>query len=337
MTPVASVEELRALVIGAERVLPHGGGTKTAMSGDLPGFEVADLRPLSGVVEHQPSEFTITVRAGTAVSALQEKLAQEGQYLPFDPVLSRAGATVGGTVAAGLAGCGRLRYGGVRDFILAIEMVDGSGSVVRGGQRVVKNAAGFDLPKLLVGSLGGLGALTQVTLKVFPEPPAVVSLRAPFDSLEEAVRSLVELRRGPYEIDALELDSENTLWLRIRGVAEGLEARGERLCERLAGGEIVAPPAASDWWRARQELESEAGRALVKVPLTPGRILDLDRGCRRCLLNSSLWCRRPAGVARGGRRRGPRCSRPGTPQLVVAWCGRTWKARLGASRRRRRC
>lgn len=278
MTPISCVEELQELLLSVDRLLPRGGGTKTALSGNLPGFEIADLRPLAGIVEHEPSEFTVTVKAGTPVELLEEILEHENQYLPFDPVLVRQGATIGGTVSSGLSGSGRLRYGGIRDFILAVQMVDGNARVIRGGQRVVKNAAGFDLPKLLVGSLGGLGILTEVTLKVFPLPPASWTLRVPFESLEEAVRAMVELRGGVHEMDALELDSQRVLWMRIRGVEDGLEARADRLRAQLDNCETVAADEAAAWWSQRRKLgEGRGGATLVKVPTTPARIVALDR------------------------------------------------------------
>ena len=110
-------------------------------------------------------------------------LAEHGQYLPFDPPLAAAGATLGGTVAAGLSGPGRYRYGGVRDFVLGVRFVDGMGNLVRGGGKVVKNAAGFDFPKLMVGSLGRLGVLAELSFKVFPQPPAFATLAVSYHGI----------------------------------------------------------------------------------------------------------------------------------------------------------
>ena len=115
------------------------------------------------------SEFTFTALAGTPVREIAAALAERGQYLPFDPMLREAGATLGGTVAAGLSGPGRFRYGGLRDFILGVRFVDGEGRLLRLGGKVVKNAAGFDLPKFFVGSLGRFGVLAEMTFKVFPK------------------------------------------------------------------------------------------------------------------------------------------------------------------------
>ena len=152
----ASAAEVAETVRGAELVVPRGGGTKPALW-SVDGADVLDVLALNGITEYLPSEYTVTALAGTPLADVEARLAAEGQYLPFDPLLVDAGSTVGGAVAAGANGPGRLRYGGLRDFLLAVTFVDGRGEIVRGGARVVKNAAGFDLPKLMVGSLGRLG------------------------------------------------------------------------------------------------------------------------------------------------------------------------------------
>lgn len=130
----ASLAELVDAVRSAPRVLALGGGTKPRLSAD------ADSVPLStagltGIVEYEPDEFTFTARAGTPVRDLIAVLAERGQYLPWDPPLVEAGATLGGTVAAGLSGPGRFRFGGVRDFILGVRFVDGMGRLLRLGER----------------------------------------------------------------------------------------------------------------------------------------------------------------------------------------------------------
>jgi len=154
-----TIDEVQKAVAGSTRVVARGSGTKRglgALEGDA---TVLDLSRLSGVLEYEPGEFTFTALAGTPVAVVNRLLAEHGEYLPFDPLLAEGGATLGGTVAAGLSGSGRYRFGGVRDFILGVRFVDGTGALVRGGGKVVKNAAGFDLPKLMVGSLGQYGAL----------------------------------------------------------------------------------------------------------------------------------------------------------------------------------
>src|SRR5437660_3460343 len=147
---------------------------------------------LSGIVEYEPSEFTFTALAGTRVTEIAEALRKRGQYLPFVRLLWVAGATLGGTVASGLSGPGRFRFGGLRDFILGVRFVDGTGRLLRMGGKVVKNAAGFDLPKFFVGSLGRFGVLAEITFKVFPQRLASRTLKLEVDGAEAAARVAVE-------------------------------------------------------------------------------------------------------------------------------------------------
>ncbi|HEX4962035.1 MAG TPA: FAD-binding protein, partial [Thermoanaerobaculia bacterium] len=123
-----TADDVQALVAAAietqSRLLPRGGGTKTALSTPADGGAILDLSGLSGVLEYQPEEYTFTALAGTRVKDVAALLAEKGQYLPFDPLLAERGATLGGSVAAGANGPGRQRYGGVRDFLIAARFVD---------------------------------------------------------------------------------------------------------------------------------------------------------------------------------------------------------------------
>ena len=171
MQTAANVPEIQQALLDLPQVKVTAGGTKNALSADAN----LSLAPLAGVSEYQPSEYTFTAKAATRLSEIESMLAEHGQYLPFDPPLVDAGATLGGTVAAGLSGPNRFRYGGVRDFILGVQLVNGEGELVNGGGKVVKNAAGFDIPKLMVGSLGSFGVMTELTFKVFPAPAATAT------------------------------------------------------------------------------------------------------------------------------------------------------------------
>jgi FAD/FMN-containing dehydrogenase len=164
-----------------------------------------DVSQLSGVLDYSAAECTFSARAGTTIAEIEQMLARDGLYLPFEPPFGDRGATLGGTVAAGLSGPGRLRYGGVRDFLLGVRFVDGEGRVAQGGGRVVKNAAGFSMQHLLLGSLGRLGVLVELNFKVFPRPPARRTIAAEFDSFARALDALVRLRRSTFEPDAAEL------------------------------------------------------------------------------------------------------------------------------------
>jgi glycolate oxidase FAD binding subunit len=212
---------------------------------------------------------------------VQAQLASHGQYLPFDPPLVERGATLGGTVAAGLSGPGRYRYGGVRDFILGVRFVDGHGQLVRGGGKVVKNAAGFDIPKLMVGSLGQFGVLVELTFKVFPRAAAFTTVQQRYSALGDAVAALNRTYTARLDVDALDLvpdsDGAATLWVRLGGLPDALPARAERIRSLLDGGEVmVGADEASVWHAAREFAWVPPGWALVKVPVTPKRITALE-------------------------------------------------------------
>lgn len=201
-----SAESLAALIASqAGPILPVGARTKPALSVGSARLTLLDMRAHRGIVSYDPSEFLISAQAGTPLAEIQSVLEEQRQYLPFDPLFVSQGATLGGTVASGLSGAGRLLYGSLRDFVMEVQLIDGLGKVVRGGGKVVKNAAGFDLPKLVVGSYGRLGILTEVTLKVFPRPPASATLQMVATDVAQAVVAVQSLLAQPLPISALDL------------------------------------------------------------------------------------------------------------------------------------
>jgi glycolate oxidase FAD binding subunit len=281
MLQLKAIEDVQAAVREHARLHVRGGGTKPALSTPLDGVTTLDLTGLSGVLEYNPGEFTFTALAGTRVAEVQALLASHGQYLPFDPPLAGQGATLGGTVAAGLSGPGRYRYGGVRDFILGVRWVDGNGDLVRGGGKVVKNAAGFDTPKLMVGSLGQLGVLVELTFKVFPQSLAYTTLHRHCAAVAEAVQALYRLYTARLDVEALDLapnaDGSAGVWVRLGGLPEALPARAERIRSLLDGGEVVTGEGEGALWQAARDFAwVPSGWALVKVPLTPKRIASVE-------------------------------------------------------------
>ncbi|MEM7385473.1 MAG: FAD-binding protein, partial [Verrucomicrobiota bacterium] len=163
-----TVDAVREVVRAEKSIRVLGAGSKPALADFGSGCRVS-TSCLSGVLDYDPAEYTFTARAGTPVAEIQAMVEEKGQYLPFDPLFAGS-ATLGGTLAAGANGPGSFRFGGLRDFILGIRFVDGRGDLITGGGTVVKNAAGFDLPKFFAGSLGRFGILTELTFKVFPSP-----------------------------------------------------------------------------------------------------------------------------------------------------------------------
>jgi len=269
LTP-ANQNEVREAVMALPNVRVRGGGTKTALSAGA----TLSMAGLSGILEYEPGEFTFTALAGTPLATVRDTLAANGQYLPFDPLWTEAGATLGGTVASGLSGPGRFQYGGVRDFLLGVRIVTGDGRTVRGGGKVVKNAAGFDIPKLMVGSLGRLGVITEVTFKVFPAPAATATIRATFAKLDEAVAMLQRLASSRLALAALELEPPTKLWLRLGGLRDALPGRIQRVREFLGAtpGIEVIENDASLWRSATEFAWVPQDHALVKSPMIPGEI-----------------------------------------------------------------
>lgn len=298
-------QEVQEIVRTHNKLLPRGGGTKTRLSTPRAGQTALDLSGLSGVLEYDPGEYVFVAQAGTRLSEVAAMLAQNGQYLPFDPPFVEAGATLGGTVATGLSGPMRQRYGGVRDFILGVRFVDGEGNLVRGGGKVVKNAAGFDLPKLMAGSLGRLGVLVEVAFKVFPFPRATATLKVTFGSLERALEALYQLSTSVLEFYALDLETDPaTLTLRIGGLPETLPARLDRLRQFLGNPPehtlLLEGEAERGYWAFVNKLEVNSANAdtrcehgsLVKVPIQPSKIPALEAalgpGMRRYLAAGNL-------------------------------------------------
>jgi glycolate oxidase FAD binding subunit len=153
------------------------GGDSKRFYGRRVEAECLDLSGHRGIVRYDPAELVITARAGTALADVEELLARHGQCLPFEPPAFGAQATLGGAIAAGLAGPARAARGPVRDYVLGTRLLTGDGRVLHFGGEVIKNVAGYDVSRLLVGSLGILGAILDVSLKVMPRSPAALTLR----------------------------------------------------------------------------------------------------------------------------------------------------------------
>jgi glycolate oxidase FAD binding subunit len=256
--------------------LPKGSGSKPALSMPPDDCLTLSVAELSGVTSYDPEEFTISAYAGTPVKEIQNALNAHGQYLPFDPPFTSKGATIGGATASGLNGPGRYRFGGMRDFLLAIQFIDGFGNLVKAGGKVVKNAAGFDLPKLMIGSLGRLGILVELTFKVFPRPESFASIRSEFKNLSDALHVLEKFHNAQLDVDSLDLDvcaSGIVLISRIGGLYSSFQARQERLVSFIGTGDTIPSSEEGDLWESRRNFENiPEDWKLIKVPLTPTRI-----------------------------------------------------------------
>ncbi len=199
----------------------RGGGTKDFYGQDVDG-ETLDTRMYAGIVDYAPTELVLTARAGTPLAEIEHALSKQGQMLGFEPPHFGATATLGGAVAAGLAGPRRPYSGGVRDLVLGIRIVDGRGEALGFGGRVMKNVAGFDVSRLMVGALGTLGLITEVSLKCLPRPKAETT--RVFDcGADEAIRRANEWGGKPLPISATCYAKERFV-VRLSGAAPAVDA-----------------------------------------------------------------------------------------------------------------
>jgi len=265
-----STSELAAVVPSQPQWQVRAGGTKPALSSARPGVPVLDLSGLAGVVAYAPEECTFTALAGTRITDIERALAAHGQYLPFDPPLATAGATLGGTVAAGINGSCRYRFGGIRDFLIGACIVDGEGRILQAGGKVVKNAAGFLLHQAMVGSCGTVGVLADLTFKVFPAAEVHATTRVEAGDLDAALAVMAAVQRERFDLEAIDITPPGTVWLRLGGFAEAIETRVDAL-RRVVGARahvLTGDDDAAVWHDAREFGWVAPGAALVRVPIT---------------------------------------------------------------------
>ncbi len=288
LTP-ATPDELAAAVRAHPRVLAVGAGTKPRLAAVAPDVVRLSTARLAGIVDYEPSEFTFTALAGTPVRDIVATLAAQGQYLPFDPMFVAAGATLGGTVAAGLSGSGRWRFGTLRDFILGVKFVDGDGRLLRLGGKVVKNAAGFDVPKFFVGSAGRFGAFAELSFKVFPRPAATVTLRLDAPDAAAKVRIFTEAARARWELDALDAAvDEPAVYARLGGPPAALAPLAAEILARFPGVEKPATEAGVRWTAINEFAWAHPDGALARFALTPAQIPEFS-ALVRALPDTRAW------------------------------------------------
>ncbi len=246
-------DQIRAAQADRTTLRVRGAGSKDFYGERLDG-EILHTLPLRGVCSYEPSELVVTVLAGTPLIELEELLAERGQYLAFEPPHFGVGATVGGMVAAGLSGPARVAAGAVRDHVLGVQMLNGLGQSLRFGGQVMKNVAGYDVSRVLAGSLGTLGVITEVSLKVLPRPVAEATLRFAW-SQADALRQLNRWAGRPLPVNAscwhaqpAHGGAQGQLHIRLRGAQAAVEAA----CQELAG-ERLEPALAHGFWQSVRE------------------------------------------------------------------------------------
>jgi glycolate oxidase FAD binding subunit len=238
-------ERIREAAARGAALQLRGGGTKD-FYGNAPRGEVLDTRAYAGVIAYEPTELVVTARCGTSLLELETTLREKGQFLPFEPPHFGAAATVGGCVAAGLSGPRRAAAGALRDFLLGTKLVDGRGNVLTFGGQVMKNVAGYDVSRLLAGSLGTLGLIAEASIKVLPQPPVEATLRLRMTE-ERALEALNRWAGQPLPVSASAWH-DGDLAVRLSGAQAGVRAATAKI-----GGDEVPQAQAAAFWQGLRE------------------------------------------------------------------------------------
>ncbi|PFH10622.1 glycolate oxidase FAD binding subunit [Collimonas sp. PA-H2] len=267
MDPQDFKEQARTQILGAAvqrgALEIRGGGSKHWYGQEVQG-ELLDARGYSGVIDYEPTELVITARCGTPLAEIEALLARHQQMLAFEPPHFGSGATLGGMVASGLSGPSRQAVGALRDFVLGTVLMDGKGEVLHFGGQVMKNVAGYDVSRLLAGSLGTLGLILEASVKVLPRPVAVSSRRFAMNQAE-AIRSLNQWGGLPLPLSG-SCWHDGMLTIRLAGAEAAVLAAEHKL-----GGEAVSY--AEQFWQALREQTHPffagvaAGKALWRLSL----------------------------------------------------------------------
>jgi len=234
------IDRVQSAQAAGAQLCIRGGGTKD-FYGEAPQGEPLDTRVLEGISSYEPTELVVTARCGTSLAELEGALAEHGQCLPFEPPHFGPGATVGGMVASGLSGPARAAVGSVRDYVLGATLLNGKGEVLSFGGQVMKNVAGYDVSRLLAGSMGVLGVILEVSLKVLPLAPATATLRFQMDQTE----ALDRLNRWGGQALPLNASAwwDGTLLVRLRGALAAVQSAIGTM-----GGDLIEPAHATPFW-----------------------------------------------------------------------------------------
>ena len=237
------IEQVHAARATHRTLRIRGGGSKDFYGNRAQGDEL-NTAAYSGVVAYDAAELVFTARAGTALQEVESVLSASGQMLAFDPPHFALAATLGGAIASGLSGPRRAANGAARDFVLGVRMIDGRGEDLRFGGQVLKNVAGYDVSRFMAGSMGTLGVLLEVSLKVLPKPVSdvTVALEMPHDV---ALRRCNQWAGKPLPISAT-CHHGDMLWLRLSGAANAVRSAREKL-----GGELLEDGTA--FWQSIRE------------------------------------------------------------------------------------
>ena len=243
----------------------RGGGSKDFYGNSMnrDGHDILSTTAYTGIIDYDPTELVMTARAGTSLADLETELQKQNQMLGFEPPHFGPEATLGGCVASGLSGPRRIYVGAARDFVLGIRMLDGNGSNLHFGGKVIKNVAGYDISRLITGSMGTLGLILEVSIKVLPIPPFELTLRMQMKEAE-AIERMNQWAGKPLPISAT-CFYENNLTLRLSGAESAVRAARAKL-----GGELISDGAVF-WNSIREQTHPffQSGNSLWRLSLKP--------------------------------------------------------------------
>lgn len=256
-------------------IVPRGGGTKLGL-GNPPhraDFLLSTQR-LNRVLEHAWGDMTATVEAGCTIAKFQQAVQEQGQRLAADPLWPDT-STVGGLLATADSGTLRIRYGAVRDLVLGVEVALPDGNLIKAGGKVVKNVAGYDLTRLVIGSLGTLGVITRAVFRLHPVPDAMATYSTVLSSPAKANKVVLTLLDSHVIYTGLQLRAgqagELTMDVRLEGIPESLQDQFAKLGKVAAGCRFAET--SHDVWRARQELFTGGDKSVVcKCSVLPSQI-----------------------------------------------------------------
>jgi glycolate oxidase FAD binding subunit len=261
-------------------------GTGTASTWGAPVRDPRTIVTMTGmdrVLDHRPADMTVYVQAGLRLDDLQEALAERGQWLPYDP--ARTSATLGGLLASGDAGPRRLAYGSLRDLVIGATMVFPDGAIAKSGGHVIKNVAGYDLAKLCHGSLGTLGVVAELVLRVHPLPQSSRTVALRDVDAVEAQRLTTLLLGSGTEPTAIEwFEPEQVMAVRFDGTSDGAAGRAAAARKLLSGSmaELGADEAAALWESHAVRVTGEAGDTVIRAATKPGVSAELVGSLKKC-------------------------------------------------------
>ena len=308
LLPASEAEACAAVAEAAASGTPlalEGAGTKATLGRPMRTARTLSSRALAGITLHEPAEMVIAARAGTPVAEIRRTLESRGQMLTFEPMdhrplLGTAGEpTIGAVAAANISGPRRIQAGAARDSLIGVRVVNGRGEIVKSGGRVMKNVTGLDLVKLLAGSWGTLGFLTEVTFKVLPRPErsATLVLRGLDDA--RAVAALSAALGSPFDVSGAahlpgRLGGGGQTLIRVEGLAFSVDHRlGElrRLLRRQGSADILEGEAAAALWRSVRDAEpviEPRDQAVWRISTAPSHGPDLA-GVAGRLIGAARW------------------------------------------------